>query len=115
MSNLEEFAKTVQDKSPRTSKKKIEHPKGFEPSVYYSEKTKSGEIVSQPQPNNNIDWQEQLESYFGVDAGNYRVVENTAEIRFWDVNAGMGQIESCLLYTSPSPRDRTRSRMPSSA
>ena len=23
--------------------------------------------------------------------------------------------ENCLLYTSPSPRDRTRSRMPSSA
>ena len=30
---------------------------------------------------------------------------------------GMGQnsIVICLLYTSPSPRDRTRSRMPSSA
>ena len=25
------------------------------------------------------------------------------------------EIEDCLLYTSPSPRDRTRSRMPSSA
>ena len=25
------------------------------------------------------------------------------------------RVESCLLYTSPSPRDRTRSRMPSSA
>ena len=25
------------------------------------------------------------------------------------------QIRDCLLYTSPSPRDRTRSRMPSSA
>ena len=24
-------------------------------------------------------------------------------------------MNSCLLYTSPSPRDRTRSRMPSSA
>ena len=24
-------------------------------------------------------------------------------------------IKACLLYTSPSPRDRTRSRMPSSA
>ena len=24
-------------------------------------------------------------------------------------------IKTCLLYTSPSPRDRTRSRMPSSA
>ena len=26
-----------------------------------------------------------------------------------------GQLKNCLLYTSPSPRDRTRSRMPSSA
>ena len=25
------------------------------------------------------------------------------------------QLADCLLYTSPSPRDRTRSRMPSSA
>ena len=27
----------------------------------------------------------------------------------------IGVSETCLLYTSPSPRDRTRSRMPSSA
>ena len=27
----------------------------------------------------------------------------------------MGKVMGCLLYTSPSPRDRTRSRMPSSA
>ena len=27
----------------------------------------------------------------------------------------IGQAALCLLYTSPSPRDRTRSRMPSSA
>ena len=26
-----------------------------------------------------------------------------------------GQISDCLLYTSPSPRDRQKSRMPSSA
>ena len=26
-----------------------------------------------------------------------------------------GYVKPCLLYTSPSPRDRTRSRMPSSA
>ena len=33
-------------------------------------------------------------------------------------NSGLGALEkliACLLYTSPSPRDRTRSRMPSSA
>ena len=29
--------------------------------------------------------------------------------------AGATRIITCLLYTSPSPRDRTRSRMPSSA
>ena len=28
---------------------------------------------------------------------------------------GAGRNRTCLLYTSPSPRDRTRSRMPSSA
>jgi len=27
----------------------------------------------------------------------------------------MGTLETCLLYTSPSPRDATLSRMPSSA
>jgi predicted phosphodiesterase len=85
MSNLEEFAKTVQDRSPRTAKKKVEHPKGFIPSVSYSKKTKSGEIVSQPQKENKVDWKEQLESYFGADAKNYRVLEDTAEIRFWDM------------------------------
>ena len=33
------------------------------------------------------------------------------------VSAGIeaSTIGTCLLYTSPSPRDRTRSRMPSSA
>ena len=28
---------------------------------------------------------------------------------------GVDRLGDCLLYTSPSPRDRTRSRMPSSA
>ena len=30
-------------------------------------------------------------------------------------HANLGYCYICLLYTSPSPRDRTRSRMPSSA
>ena len=42
-------------------------------------------------------------------------------LRVLDLGTGSGCLllsflhESCLLYTSPSPRDRTRSRMPSSA
>ena len=31
------------------------------------------------------------------------------------VNNALAVVKDCLLYTSPSPRDRTRSRMPSSA
>ena len=83
--NLKKFAETVQDRDPRKSKKKIEHPKGFNPSVSYSQQTKSGEIVSEPQKENKIDWKEQLESYFGKDAHKYKVLENQAEIRYWDM------------------------------
>ena len=33
----------------------------------------------------------------------------------WEELQMMAKKNNCLLYTSPSPRDRTRSRMPSSA
>ena len=33
----------------------------------------------------------------------------------FQAKADLAMRKSCLLYTSPSPRDRTRSRMPSSA
>jgi len=38
-------------------------------------------------------------------------------LRLLQIKRGLkqGQTYTCLLYTSPSPRDRTRSRMPSSA
>ena len=38
------------------------------------------------------------------------LIENGAD---WNITCG--ERKDCLLYTSPSPRDRTRSRMPSSA
>ena len=37
------------------------------------------------------------------------------DILFWVGCSGSFDDRACLLYTSPSPRDRTRSRMPSSA
>ena len=33
----------------------------------------------------------------------------------WDYTVADNRIKSCLLYTSPSPRDKRQSRMPSSA
>ena len=43
------------------------------------------------------------------DLGNVAIVPG-----FVNAHSHVGLV-SCLLYTSPSPRDRTRSRMPSSA
>ena len=37
------------------------------------------------------------------------------EIPLEAIAVNQSQPRNCLLYTSPSPRDRTRSRMPSSA
>ena len=45
---------------------------------------------------------------------NFKVFRDLPKIEYDSAN-GIGYYPSCLLYTSPSPRDRTRSRMPSSA
>ena len=48
------------------------------------------------------------------------LVENTGNVTMTsvsisDVHSGVGTLSTCLLYTSPSPRDLSTSRMPSSA
>ena len=53
------------------------------------------------------DWVSQ-DDYYGKDG--IMVVVDEADNAFT-----LSDIFYCLLYTSPSPRDRTRSRMPSSA
>ena len=47
--------------------------------------------------------------------GTALVVYSLFVAAFVMVGSKLGKILGCLLYTSPSPRDRTRSRMPSSA
>ena len=42
-------------------------------------------------------------------------VEMSTEHRYFTGVSGNTQYRGCLLYTSPSPRDATLSRMPSSA
>ena len=46
--------------------------------------------------------------------GNDFVIVNSIETKT-KISKNLITKISCLLYTSPSPRDRTRSRMPSSA
>ena len=52
-----------------------------------------------------------------VERGSWQIVESINEFNVeQDDNENLAiQLRDCLLYTSPSPRDRTRSRMPSSA
>ena len=55
---------------------------------------------------------------FDISARDYFIVtdENVVPIaRDIEAELAKSHARSCLLYTSPSPRDRTRSRMPSSA
>ena len=45
----------------------------------------------------------------------YKSLKPVFETQFSEAMESNGVSTVCLLYTSPSPRDRTRSRMPSSA
>ena len=52
----------------------------------------------------------------GIGAMYYGYQQPRRPIRISVIGTGdEGNVLICLLYTSPSPRDRTRSRMPSSA
>ena len=53
-----------------------------------------------------------------IGVGSYVYLNKDAiieDIKEQAIESVMGGLGTCLLYTSPSPRDRTRSRMPSSA
>ena len=50
-----------------------------------------------------------------IEGSKCRIFESTKPEKAGFEDAGFMQVRTCLLYTSPSPRDRTRSRMPSSA
>ena len=57
-----------------------------------------------------------IEDYIITDSNNF-AFDLIVKMVKGEINFGLisGPPYSCLLYTSPSPRDRTRSRMPSSA
>ena len=53
-------------------------------------------------------------TYFSVEENTYSIVDVPGHKDFYK-NTISGFANVCLLYTSPSPRDATLSRMPSSA
>ena len=93
--------------------------------------------VKQPREENQTDWKRDdwvsdmvaeldFDRYFRwFDSGDIyhpdlaikilEVVRQTPWVKHWIPTRSRKHPNTCLLYTSPSPRDRTRSRMPSSA
>ena len=59
-------------------------------------------------------YNESTEKWLQLGVGKYGVASDDHFGRSLSISAD-GSVLACLLYTSPSPRDRTRSRMPSSA
>ena len=53
--------------------------------------------------------------YYKIMQREFDTFQDRNEWREGSVHAFVDKNTGCLLYTSPSPRDRTRSRMPSSA
>ena len=56
-----------------------------------------------------------LPTLFGIMLINFVLVQFVPGDPFKDVRFLLKLCQDCLLYTSPSPRDRQKSRMPSSA
>ena len=56
---------------------------------------------------------------YNIDSLHVDPIEDFEPFRFIEDELGIkfqvGEVSSCLLYTSPSPRDKRQSRMPSSA
>ena len=93
----------------------MEEPEGGSSSgMNYMNSTDHMMINQQPQ---QPEYMEGLEAQMALmRAGNQMGMGGLPNSTPWGVNpTGFGQLPPCLLYTSPSPRDRTRSRMPSSA
>ena len=67
-----------------------------------------------------VDWSEDRFEEIKAEYREFAMKLDVQDLTFIPVSALLGdnvvdKSDNCLLYTSPSPRDRTRSRMPSSA
>ena len=81
----------------------------------YAESFSDGDLASAPQMRLLVvacmDARMNIPEILGLKTGDAHILRNAGGLVTDDVIRSI----CCLLYTSPSPRDRTRSRMPSSA
>jgi DNA polymerase-1 len=85
----------------------------------YRELTKLDSTYLKPLPK-LVDEENRLHTHYSQDARTGRLTSSEPNLQNIPIRGMYGEeirstVIACLLYTSPSPRDRTRSRMPSSA
>ena len=95
---------------PQTQCGQCGHP-GCKP---YAEAIANGELINRCPPGGQ-ETVDRLATLLGVDSRPLDADETAAEQDLVAVIIEEECIGCCLLYTSPSPRDRQKSRMPSSA
>ena len=76
---------------------------------------KKGQFLAPHDMKNVIDKARAAAREAGLNDNNFMACERGASFGYNNLVSDMRSLSICLLYTSPSPRDRTRSRMPSSA
>ena len=71
------------------------------------------QLTKQPKSKIIVDMLRDAEPHLKEIVNALKMVQDTKNSK--DAISVLARLSACLLYTSPSPRDRTRSRMPSSA
>ena len=95
----------------------LEPAEGENKKLWVSKDIKIGYLVQEPEFPSDINI---LEAVFDSDNPTIKAIRQYEEALIWQdrpekMEPAIAAMDDCLLYTSPSPRDRTRSRMPSSA
>ena len=89
---------------------------GLYGAVFAHEAKKAGKSVLVIDKRPNIAGNVFTEDVEGIHVHKYGAhIFHTNNKKVWNYITQFAEFNRCLLYTSPSPRDRTRSRMPSSA
>ena len=115
--NLEDYViGVVASEMPVTFQPEALKAQAIEARTFAMKKTSQGSILVNSTSNQVYKSESQLKKLWGSSyTVNYNKIKNAVNATKGLVLTYNGKYIDCLLYTSPSPRDRQKSRMPSSA
>lgn len=97
LSKMEKLTKNQQDIEHNKKGPIPEHPQGWEPGVAMKKGMKTGTITSRPTINPNPEFSELLKDW-GFSPDDYQILDNTLQVRTWDMNMGGGETQQAWYY-----------------